>query len=125
VVQVGDGRDEVDFFEIARGMIGTGSEPLFTPEDMRAIRERMVEIQARIRERGAEIDRLVSAPERDPGGTPPSDSVAQEAARVEAANAERVEEIRKSVTDERIQQRVEEIGEGREDGDALDTEDGR
>jgi hypothetical protein len=36
-----------------------------------------------------------------------------------------VEEIRKSVTDERIQQRVEEIGEGPEDGDALDTEDGR
>ena len=85
----------------------------------------MAEIQARIRERGAEIDRLVSAPERAPGGTPPSDAVAQEAARVEAANAERVEEIRKSVTDERIQQRVEEIGEGREDGDALDSEDGR
>ena len=125
VVQVGDGRGEVDFLGIARGMIGTGSEPLFTPEDMRAIRERMVEIQARIRERGAEIDRLVSAPERAPGGTPPADSVAQEAARVEAANAERVEEIRKSVTDERIQQRVEEIGEGREDGDALDTDDGR
>lgn len=114
VVQVGDSRGAVDFLEIARGMIGTGSEPLFTPEDMRAIRERMAEIQARIRDRGAEIDRLVSAPERAPGSTPPSESVAQEAARVEAANAERVEEIRKSVTDERIQQRVEEIGE--EDG---------
>ena len=69
----------------------------------------------------AEIDRLVSAPERAPGGTPPSDAVAQEAARVEAANAERVEEIRKSVTDERIQQRVEEIG----DPEAPGLEDGR
>jgi regulator of protease activity HflC (stomatin/prohibitin superfamily) len=127
VVQVGDARGAVDFLEIARGMIGTGSEPLFTPEDMRAIRERMAEIQARIRERGAEIDRLVSAPEPVAEGSPPAESAAQEAARVEAANAERVEEIRKSVTDERIQQRVEEIGEGREDGDASGDreEDGR
>jgi regulator of protease activity HflC (stomatin/prohibitin superfamily) len=125
VVQVGDGQGKVDFLEIARAMIGTGSEPLFTPEDMRAIRERMAEIQARIRERGAEIDRLVSAPEPVAEGSPPAESAAQEAARVEAANAERVEEIRKSVTDERIQQRVEEIGDGREDVDVPDEEDGR
>jgi regulator of protease activity HflC (stomatin/prohibitin superfamily) len=125
VVQVGDGQGKVDFLEIARAMIGTGSEPLFTPEDMRAIRERMAEIQARIRERGAEIDRLVSAPEPVAEGSPPTESAAQEAARVEAANAERVEEIRKSVTDERIQQRVEEIGDGREDVDVPDEEDGR
>src|SRR5918992_4084413 len=125
VVQVGDSGGKVDFLEIARGMVGTGSEPLFTPEDMRAIRERMAEIQARIRERGAEIDRLVSAPEPVAEGSPPAESAAQEAARVEAANAERVEEIRKSVTDERIQQRVEEIGDGREDVDVPDEEDGR
>ena len=118
----GDGRSAVDFLEIARGMIGTGTEPLFTPEDMRAIRERMAEIQARIRERGAEIERLVSAPEGTSDGAPPAESVAQEAARVEAANAERVEEIRKSVTDERIQQRVENIGE--EGPNATDSPDG-
>ena len=124
VVRVGDGQGSVDFLEIARGMIGDGAEPLFTPEDMRAIRERMVEIQARIRERGAEIDRLVSAPEGTPDGGTPSESVAQEAVRVEAENAERVEEIRKSVTDERIQQRVEKIGD--EDLDNPDgEEDGR
>ena len=118
----GDGRSAVDFLEIARGMIGTGTEPLFTPEDMRAIRERMAEIQARIRERGAEIERLVSAPEGTSDGAPTAESVAQEAARVEAANAERVEEIRKSVTDERIQQRVENIGE--EGPNATDSPDG-
>jgi hypothetical protein len=123
VVQVGDSGGKVDFLEIARGMVGTGTEPLFTPEDMRAIRSRMAEIQARIRERGAEIDRLVSAPEPAAGGEPPAESVAQEAARVEAANAERVEEIRKSVTDERIQQRVERIGD--EGEDVPDGEDGR
>lgn len=122
VVNVGDGRGAIDFLEIARGMIGTGTEPLFTPEDMRAIRERMAEIQARIRERGAEIDRLVSAPEGNSEGVAPAESVAREAARVEAANAERVEEIRKSVTDERIQQRVEKIGE--EDPDVTDIPDG-
>jgi hypothetical protein len=90
---------------------------------MRAIRERMAEIQVRIRERGAEIDRLVSAPESGSDDGTPSDSVAQEAARVEAENADRVEEIRKSVTDDRIQQRVEKIGD--EDVDNPDGEEGR
>lgn len=123
VVRVGDGAGGgVDYLEIARGMIGSGDEPLFTPEDMRAIRERMAEIQARISERGAEIDRLVSAPEGNSDGVPPAESVAQEAARVEAANAERIEEIRKSVADERIQERVEMIGEGAPD--VTDSPDG-
>ena len=123
VVRVGDGAGGgVDYLEMARGMIGSGDEPLFTPEDMRAIRERMAEIQARISERGAEIDRLVSAPEGNSDGVPPAESVAQEAARVEAANAERIEEIRKSVADERIQERVEKIGEGAPD--VTDSPDG-
>src|SRR3712207_9282324 len=54
VVQIGAGRaggeEAVDFLEISRRMIGTGDEPLFTPEDMQAIRDRMEEIQARIRD---------------------------------------------------------------------------
>ena len=35
----------MDFLEISRRMIGTGDEPLFTPEDMQAIRNRMEEIR--------------------------------------------------------------------------------
>ncbi len=100
----GDGRGAVNFLEIAREMIGTDDEPLYTPEDMQAIRERMEEIRTRIRERGEEIERVVAAPEREePVGEP------QEAQAAEEANAGRVEEIRKSVTDERIQERVQKI----------------
>ena len=60
VVQIGaiGGDDAVDFLEISRRMIGTGGEPLFTSEDMQAIRDRMEEIQARIRERSRELESL-------------------------------------------------------------------
>jgi hypothetical protein len=60
VVQIGAlGEDDaVDFLEISRRMIGTGGEPLFTPEDMQAIRDRMEEIQARIRGEGGEQSAL-------------------------------------------------------------------
>ncbi len=105
VVRVGDGR-AVDFLEIARQMIGAEAEPLYTPEDLQAIRARLEEIRARIRERGEEIDRLVTA-ER---------AATTEPAQAEEANAERVEEIRRSVTDEAVKERVERIGEHGEGG---------
>jgi hypothetical protein len=82
-------------------MIGTGGEPLFTPEDMQAIRNRMEEIQARIRERAGELENL-----SDGQGT----RLDEEPHQAEDENAERVEEIRQSVTDEAVRERVERIG---------------
>jgi regulator of protease activity HflC (stomatin/prohibitin superfamily) len=102
VVQFGATGDEaVDFLEISRRMIGTGGEPLFTPEDMQAIRNRMEEIQARIRERAGELENL-----SDGQGT----RLDEEPHQAEDENAERVEEIRQSVTDEAVRERVERIG---------------
>jgi hypothetical protein len=103
VVQIGatGGDDAVDFLEISRRMIGTGGEPLFTLEDMQAIRNRMEEIQARIRERAGELESLA-----DGQGT----RVEEESHQAEEENADRVEEIRQSVTDEAVRERVERIG---------------
>jgi regulator of protease activity HflC (stomatin/prohibitin superfamily) len=102
VVQIGaTGDDAVDFLEISRRMIGTGGEPLFTPEDMQAIRNRMEEIQARIRERAGELESLAAGRET---------RLDEEPHQAEEENAERVEEIRQSVTDEAVRERVERIG---------------
>lgn len=118
VVQLGeDGGEAVDFLNIARKMIGTSDEPLFTPEDMQAIRERMAEIQDRIRERGEEIEEVVSV-EREAAGEP------EEPREAEKENEERLEEIRQSVTDEAVRERVERIGHG-EDVEDIDAAAGR
>src|SRR4028118_1037468 len=62
VVQLGEnGAQPIDFLAIARQMIGTGGEPLFTSGDMQKIRERVEEIQERIRVREQEIEDVVSA----------------------------------------------------------------
>ncbi|MBA3792814.1 MAG: SPFH domain-containing protein [Rubrobacter sp.] len=105
VVQIGAGGEEaVDFLEISRRMIGTGGEPLFTPEDMQAIRDRMGEIQARIHDRAQEIERLSNGHAAQPEEGPQERPVA------EAATEDRVEEIRQSVTDEAVKERVERLG---------------
>jgi len=105
VVQIGalEGEEAVDFLEIARRMIGTGGDPLFTPEDMQAIRDRMQEIQSRIRDRAGEIENLAAEREPQAAEAPQPQPAAEE------ESAERVEEIRQSVTDERIRERVEQI----------------
>jgi regulator of protease activity HflC (stomatin/prohibitin superfamily) len=127
VVQIGalDGEETVDFLRIARRMIGTGEDALFTPEDMQAIRDRMQEIQRRIRDRAGEIESL--AAEREPHTA--EDVQPQPAA--EDASADRVEEIRQSVTDERIRERVERISadpngatDGGQDGPPADPDNG-
>ena len=104
VVQIGaggaGGEEAVDFLEISRRMIGTGDEPLFTPEDMQAIRDRMEEIQARIRDRAREIEDLSDGHATQPEEAPPEHPVA------EAATEDRVEEIRQSVTDEAVRERI-------------------
>ncbi len=106
VVQIGavDGDDAVDFLKIARRMIGSGDDALFTPEDMQAIRDRMTEIQRRIGERAREIEILSVART----AKPEDEMQAQPAA--EEATADRIEEIRQSVTDEDIKERVERLG---------------
>ena len=104
VVQLGEnGGQTIDFLAIARQMIGTGGEPLFTPEDMQKIRERMEDIQERIREREQEIEEIISA---EQGVT---DKEPQEPQAAEEENAERLEEIRQSVTDEKVKERVERL----------------
>ncbi|HET7480282.1 MAG TPA: SPFH domain-containing protein [Rubrobacteraceae bacterium] len=122
VVQIGaggaDGEEAVDFLQIARRMIGTGGDSLFTSEDMQAIRNRMQEIQARIREREREIEGLST--ERAASDVPEDEPNPQQAA--EAETADRLEEIRQSVTDEAVRERVERIG---HDGDGQPTGDGR
>ncbi|MGF1470782.1 MAG: SPFH domain-containing protein [Rubrobacteraceae bacterium] len=113
VVQVGeDGEQTLNFLAIARQMIGTSGEVLYTPEDMQAIRERMQEIQGRIEERETEIEELVSVEKAV------TDDEPQEPRAAEEETAERLEEIRKSVTDEAVKERVERIGHGEEVGGA-------
>lgn len=111
VVQMGaaDGEDAVDFLKIARRMIGVGADSLFTDEDMQAIRDRMSDIQGRIETRAREIESLstVNAAE------PEKEVQAQPAA--EEATADRIEEIRQSVTDESIKERVERMSQTDED----------
>jgi hypothetical protein len=105
VIQIGkDGSEAVDFLEISRRMIGTSGEPLFTEGDMQAIRDRMEEIQARIRERSQEIESLKTERSAQPDDEPP------ELLATEEATADRVEEIRQSVTDAAVKERVERLG---------------
>ena len=104
VVQIGrNNGEEIDFLQIARRMIGTGDEPLFTSGDLQAIRDRMTDIQARIRERSQEIESLSVGR----GIAPEDEEEAAERPAAEEATAERVEEIRQSVTDEAVRERVE------------------
>jgi regulator of protease activity HflC (stomatin/prohibitin superfamily) len=113
VVQVGkqDGEGDVDFLEIARRMIGTKEEALYSPEDMESLRQRLQEIENRIRERQEEIDSLATAGTEPEGETPEGESAG-------GAGEDRVEEIRRSVTDDAVKERVERIGDddGSRDG---------
>ena len=109
VVQVGEnGGQSLNFLSIAREMIGTSGESIYTPEDMQAIRERMEEIQERIGERESEIEDLISVEQAV------TDDEPQEPQAAEEETADRLEEIRQSVTDEAVKERVERIGQGEE-----------
>jgi regulator of protease activity HflC (stomatin/prohibitin superfamily) len=107
VVQLGnqDGDGDVDFLQIARRMIGTGGDPLYSEDDMEALRGRLGEIQSRIDERQSEIEALSTARtgsvEDESTDTAPAED-----------DEDRVAEIRRSVTDEAVKERVERIGDG-------------
>ncbi len=104
VVQIGrNNGEEIDFLQIARRMIGTGDEPLFTPGDLQAIRDRMAQIEGRISERSRELEWLSAGD----GATLENEGSLTERPAAEEATADRVEEIRQSVTDEAVRERVE------------------
>ena len=116
VVQLGENGDKtIDYLAIARQMIGTGDEPLFTPEDMQTIRERMEEIQERIKEREKEIEDVVSAERSTAEEEPPKPQAAEE-------DDERLEEIRRSVTDEEVKERVERLQSANGEADSENAE---
>lgn len=113
VVRIGGDDDHpVDFLAIARGMIGTGDDPLYSAEDMRKIQGRLGEIQGRIEGRERELEDLRSAARVE---TEEAEKPAGE------ASEEELEEIRQSVSDEKIQERVEEISRS---GEAEGVDDG-
>lgn len=57
----GDTERQIDFLDTAQRLIGIDNQPLYSEEDVRAIRGRMQEIQARIRERAARLRQLMEA----------------------------------------------------------------
>jgi hypothetical protein len=60
MVHIGATADEgIDFLAVARHMLGVRDESLYTPEEMRKIRERTNEISRRIRERSEQISKIV------------------------------------------------------------------
>ncbi len=61
LVQVGAAADEqIDFVVIARQMLGTTDETLYSNTDIQAIRDRMPEIRARIQDRSQQLRQLAA-----------------------------------------------------------------
>lgn len=54
----GEPEEALDYMELARRMLGLGDQPLFSREDMQAIRLRLAEIQARVEERARRLGEL-------------------------------------------------------------------
>jgi len=62
IIQTGGAAErQIDFLDTARRMIGIDDQPLYSDDDVRTIRTRMQEIQARIRDRAARLQQLVQA----------------------------------------------------------------
>ncbi|WP_236567800.1 MULTISPECIES: SPFH domain-containing protein [unclassified Nocardiopsis] len=97
VLRIGSGDSaSVDYLRIAQEIIGQADTALFSQEDMDAIRTRLGAIQGRISEREQEI-RVLLEDTQAPGARPAADEVPGE---------DRVEEIRQSVSDEAIDERL-------------------
>lgn len=98
VLRIGSGdAASVDYLRIAQEIIGQADAALFSQEDMDAIRARLGEINARIAERQEEIDSLL----REDGAEPERSGSADE-------GDDLVEEIRQSVSDQAIDERLSE-----------------
>ncbi|MBB4933113.1 regulator of protease activity HflC (stomatin/prohibitin superfamily) [Lipingzhangella halophila] len=115
VLQIGDADEtSVDFLRIAQGIIGETEDTLFSDQDMTAIRSRLNEISERISQREGEISELLEIEERTVTPAEPEST--------EVPGAERVEEIRQSVADDTIDERLSAVV---EDTDTYEGEAGR
>ena len=98
VLRIGSGDGaSVDYLRIAQEIIGQTDAALFSDEDMAAIRERLGAINARISQREQETNALVEEEANERRG--PS---------AEDPGEDLVEEIRQSVSDEAIDERISE-----------------
>ncbi|MEU1901756.1 SPFH domain-containing protein [Nocardiopsis dassonvillei] len=99
VLRIGSGdAASVDYLRIAQEIIGQADTALFSQEDMDALRSRLGDIRGRIAEREQEISALV----RD------ADGPRTEPGRGEDPGEELVEEIRQSVSEQAIDERMSE-----------------
>jgi regulator of protease activity HflC (stomatin/prohibitin superfamily) len=93
IVRVGADEEGVDFLKVARQLVGDSDAPLFTGEDMDAIRSRKDQIAERIAEREGEIEHLLEPPEATQVElVPESEHTA------DPAGQDRIEQIRRSVS---------------------------
>lgn len=115
LVSLGDGDgDDIDYLVTARRMLGASDGGAGLSEtDMAAIRQRTEVIQERIRSREAEIDELVAASVH--AATGDEDSAEK------VADEDRSEQVRASLPDESITEKVEQLGNS-PDGAAQDSE---
>lgn len=60
IVQAGGDERAIDYLEIARRLLGIDDQPLYAPEELRAITGRLEAIKARIRERDARLTPIVA-----------------------------------------------------------------
>ena len=58
--------NEVNFMAVAQQMLGVKDTPLYSAEDMRAIRDKMDDIKVRIEDRSRQIQALSAGPEAKP-----------------------------------------------------------
>ncbi|MFX4287553.1 SPFH domain-containing protein [Janibacter sp. G349] len=101
IVRVGEESEGVDYLQIARQLVGGQGAQLFTAEDMEAIRARQADIAARVSEREADIEQLLQVPEEsDVEILPVTESD------LDAEGAQRLDEIRQSVTDESVTEAI-------------------
>jgi regulator of protease activity HflC (stomatin/prohibitin superfamily) len=62
----GEPEEALDYMGLARRMLGLGDQPLFSREDMQALRLRVAEIQARVDERSGRLHELVEQEQLPP-----------------------------------------------------------
>ena len=69
VINIGPAADNsIDYMTVARQMMGLTGEPLYKEADIKAIRERLAEIDKRVKERDQQISDLVNAEAVPTGG---------------------------------------------------------
>lgn len=120
VVRLAEGDDPgIDFLVLARQLVGRGEGGLFSSDELDAIRTQLPQIEARIDRRRREVEELLAtqADASDQGAEPGTpDTIAEE---------EAVEQLRESVTDEAVQERVDRLSTSDDTGDDREPGEGR